>query len=51
VAVILIVTGALSLGFKDIYWKALEFLPHLTGAGGLVEILPYTAVTFGDLIC
>jgi len=44
--IILIVTGAISLGFSDIYDKAMEFLPKLTGGGGIIGILPYSSAAF-----
>ncbi|MFN4133978.1 MAG: hypothetical protein ACK4GQ_06410, partial [Candidatus Hadarchaeales archaeon] len=32
-AIVLIVTGTISLGFQDIYSKAMEFLPKLYESG------------------
>ncbi len=45
--VVLVVTGALSVGFGDLYDKAMEFLPKLYDAGrGWINILPYSSVAF-----
>jgi uncharacterized membrane protein (Fun14 family) len=45
--IVLVITGAISVGFGDIYEKAMEILPRITGeAGDLVNVLPYTSVSF-----
>jgi uncharacterized membrane protein (Fun14 family) len=45
--IVLVATGAISLGFKDLYQKATEFLPRIAGeAEVLANILPYTSVSF-----
>ncbi len=45
--IVLVVTGALSIGFGDLYDKAMEFLPKLYDAGrGWVNVLPYSSVSF-----
>lgn len=44
--IILVVIGAISLGFSDIYDKAMEFLPKLTGSTGVIGILPYSSAAF-----
>jgi len=45
--VVLIVAGALSIGFSDLYDKAMEFLPKLYDAGrGWINVLPYSSVAF-----
>jgi len=45
--IVLVATGAVSLTFRDIYDKAMEFLPTLIDlGGGLKDVLPYSSVTF-----
>jgi len=45
--IVLVATGALSLTFRDIYDKAMEFLPRLIDlGGGLRDVLPYSSVAF-----
>lgn len=45
--IVLVVTGALSIGFSDLYNKAMEFLPKLSETGSAwINILPYSSVAF-----
>ena len=45
--IVLVATGALSLTFRDIYDKAMDFLPTLIDlGGGLKDVLPYSSVAF-----
>jgi len=45
--VVLVVTGILSVGFGDLYDKAMEFLPKLYDTGrGWINVLPYSSVAF-----
>ena len=45
--IVLVTTGAMSLTFRDIYDKAMEFLPRLIDlGGGLRDVLPYSSVAF-----
>ena len=45
--IVLVVIGALSIGFGDLYDKAMEFLPKLYDAGrGWINVLPYSSVAF-----
>jgi len=45
--IVLVATGALSIGFSDLYDKAMEFLPKLYDVGrGWVNVLPYSSVAF-----
>jgi len=45
--IVLVATGAMSLTFRDIYDKAMEFLPRLIDlGGGLRDVLPYSSVAF-----
>jgi uncharacterized membrane protein (Fun14 family) len=45
--IVLVVTGMLSIGFSDLYDKAMEFLPKLYDVGrGWVNVLPYSSVSF-----
>ena len=45
--IVLVATGAVSLTFRDIYDKAMEFLPRLIDlGGGLKDVLPYSSVAF-----
>lgn len=43
--IVLVATGAISLTFQDIFDKAMDFLPKLTG-GGLIGALPWSSVAF-----
>jgi uncharacterized membrane protein (Fun14 family) len=46
-AIVLVVTGTLSVGFSDLYDKAMEFLPKLYDTGrGWIDVLPYSSVAF-----
>jgi uncharacterized membrane protein (Fun14 family) len=45
--VVLVVAGILSIGFSDLYDKAMEFLPKLYDAGrGWINVLPYSSAAF-----
>ena len=45
--IVLVAAGVVSLTFRDIYDKAMEFLPKLwEGAQGLKGVLPYTSAAF-----
>jgi len=45
--IVLVVTGAISIGFSDLYDKAMEFLPKLYDTGrGWINVLPYSSVAF-----
>ncbi len=45
--IVLVATGVLSLTFRDIYDKAMEFLPRLIDLGGGVkDVLPYSSAAF-----
>jgi len=45
--IILVVTGYLSLSFRDLYDRAMEFLPKLVETGqGVKDVLPYSSATF-----
>jgi len=45
--IVLVATSAVSLTFRDIYDKAMEFLPRLIDlGGGLKDVLPYSSVAF-----
>jgi len=45
--IILVATGYVSFAFKDLYDKAMEFLPTVVEmGGGLRNVLPYSSVTF-----
>ena len=45
--IVLVATGAISLTFRDIYDKAMDFLPRLVDlGGGLRDVLPYSSVMF-----
>lgn len=45
--IILVVMGYLSLSFRDLYDRAMEFLPKLVETGeGIKDVLPYSSVTF-----
>jgi len=50
--IVLVVTGALSIGFADLYDKAMQFLPKLSETGSAwINILPYSSVAFiGGLV-
>lgn len=44
---VLVATGSLSLAFKDLWEKAMEFLPKLYEFGaGYLNALPYTSISF-----
>ena len=46
-AVLLVLTGVLSLTFQDVFDQAMKFLPRLIGTGsGFIDVLPYSATTF-----
>lgn len=45
--IVLVATGVVSLTFRDIYDKAMDFLPRLIDmGGGLKDVLPYSSVAF-----
>ena len=45
--IVLVLTGALSIGFSDLYDKAMQFLPKISETGSAwVNILPYSSVAF-----
>jgi len=45
--IILVVTGYVSFTFKDIYDRAMEFLPTIIDmGGGLKDALPYSSMMF-----
>lgn len=45
--VVLIATGYVSFTFKDVFDKAMEFLPKIIDLGGsLQNVLPYSSATF-----
>ena len=47
IVIILVVTGALSVGFSDLYDQAVKFLPKLSAAGSaVINLLPYSSVAF-----
>jgi len=44
---VLFLTGALSIGFSDLYDKAMQSLPKLSETGSAwINILPYSSVAF-----
>jgi small basic protein len=46
-AVLLVVFGAVSLTYQDIFDQALKVLPRIIGTGnGFVDVLPYSSLTF-----
>jgi uncharacterized membrane protein (Fun14 family) len=46
-AIVLVVTGAISIGFSDLYDKAMQFLPKLYDVGrAWINVLPYSSVAF-----
>ena len=45
--ILLVLFGAVSLTYRDIFDQALKFLPRIIGTGsGLVDMLPYSSLTF-----
>jgi uncharacterized membrane protein (Fun14 family) len=45
--VLLVVFGAVSLTYQDIFDQALKVLPRIIGTGrGFVDVLPYSSLTF-----
>ena len=45
--IVLVVVGAVSLSFQDIYEKAMQYLPKLYDAGmGWINVLPYSSASF-----
>jgi hypothetical protein len=46
-AVLLVLTGYISLTFQQVFDQAMKFLPRIIGTGsGLIDVLPYSTVTF-----
>ena len=46
-AVLLVLTGYISLTFQQVFDQAMKFLPRIIGTGsGIVDVLPYSTVTF-----
>lgn len=45
--VILVAAGLVTLNFRDIFDRAMEFLPRLIDlGGGIKDVLPYSSVAF-----
>jgi len=45
--ILLVATGFISLTSRDIFDKAMEYLPTIVRTGnGLIDVLPYSATTF-----
>jgi len=46
-AVLLVLTGYISLTFQELFDQAMKFLPRIIGTGiGIVDVLPYSTATF-----
>ena len=46
-AVLLVLTGYISLTFQQVFDQAMKFLPTIIGTGsGIIDVLPYSTVTF-----
>ncbi len=46
-AVLLVLTGYISLTFQQVFDQAMKYLPRIIGTGsGIIDVLPYSTVTF-----